>query len=145
MTFVVIYVDDLVLASKEMNLHATTKRALSKRFKISDLGQLKFCLGMEVERNVKSRDVSMRRTKFVQPSLTKFGMRECKPVKTPQDPELELTKVMYEGSYKHDETMKDVPYRSAVGALMYLMVGTRPDLAAAVGTLSQFAADPCPH
>ncbi|CAI5714757.1 unnamed protein product [Peronospora destructor] len=40
--------------------------------------------------------------------------------------------------------MNDVPYRSAVGALMYLMVGTRPDLAAAVGTLSQFAAGPCP-
>uniref|UniRef100_A0AAV1V1C5 Uncharacterized protein n=1 Tax=Peronospora matthiolae TaxID=2874970 RepID=A0AAV1V1C5_9STRA len=27
---------------------------------------------------------------------------------------------------------------------MYIMVGTRPDLAVAVGVLSQFAADPCP-
>ena len=40
--------------------------------------------------------------------------------------------------------MKNVPYRSIVGALMYLMVGSRPDLATAVGTLSQYAADPCP-
>mgnify|MGYP001763361097 CR=1 FL=1 len=40
--------------------------------------------------------------------------------------------------------MAGVPYRNAVGCLMYLMVGTRPDLAAAVGVLSQFAADPCP-
>uniref|UniRef100_H3HA27 Integrase catalytic domain-containing protein n=1 Tax=Phytophthora ramorum TaxID=164328 RepID=H3HA27_PHYRM len=44
----------------------------------------------------------------------------------------------------HEDTMKNVPYRSAVGALMYLMVATRPDLAAAVGMLSQFSADPCP-
>ena len=40
--------------------------------------------------------------------------------------------------------MKGVTYRSAVGAVMYLMVGTRPDVAASVGVLSQFAADPCP-
>ena len=40
--------------------------------------------------------------------------------------------------------MKNVPYRSAIGDIMYLMVATRPDLAMAVGALSQFAADPCP-
>ena len=40
--------------------------------------------------------------------------------------------------------MAGVPYRNAVGCLMYLMVGTRPDLAAAAGVLSQFAADQCP-
>ncbi|KAG3230861.1 hypothetical protein PI124_g24042 [Phytophthora idaei] len=51
---------------------------------------------------------------------------------------------MYEGGCQHEDTMKNVPYRSAVGGLMYLMVATRPDLAAAVGVLSQFAADPCP-
>lgn len=39
--------------------------------------------------------------------------------------------------------MKGVPYRSAVGAVLYFIIGTRPDLAVAVGTLSQFAADPC--
>ncbi|KAF1332493.1 hypothetical protein FI667_g3402, partial [Globisporangium splendens] len=86
----------------------------------------------------------MRQTKFVQSILSKFGMQDCKPVKTPQDPGLRLTKNMCEGGCKHDDTMKDVPYRSAVGAVMYLMVGTCPDLAAAVGTLSQFASDPCP-
>ena len=71
-------------------------------------------------------------------------MDNSNPVKTPQDPGLKLTKSMCEDGCNHSDTMANVPYRSAVGCLMYLMVGTRPDLAAAVGVLSQFAADPCP-
>ena len=55
-----------------------------------------------------------------------------------------MTKGMCEGGCNHKATMANVQYRNAVGCLMYLMVGTRPDLAAAVGVLSQFASDPCP-
>ena len=50
---------------------------------------------------------------------------------------------MCEGGCKHSEIMVSVPYRDAVGCLIFLMVGTRPDLVAAVGVLSQFAAYPC--
>lgn len=65
-------------------------------------------------------------------------------MKTPQVSDLKLTKNMCEGGCKHEDTMKNVPYRSCAGGIMYLMVATRPDLGAAVEVLSQFAADPCP-
>ena len=71
-------------------------------------------------------------------------MENSSPVKTPQDPGLKLIKSMCEGGCNHEATMAHVPYRNAVGWIMYLMIGTRPDLAAAVDILRQFASDPCP-
>ncbi len=144
MIFVVLYVDDLIIASSNDELMKSTKSALSDRFEMTDLGELKYFLGMEIKQNLAAGEVSLRQSKFAQTILTKFGMQDSKPVKTPQDPGLKLTKNMCEGGCHHDETMAGVPYRRAVGCLMYLMVGTRSDLAAAVGALSQFASDPCP-
>ena len=144
MIFVALYVDDLVLASNNDDLLKSTKQALSDRFDMTDLGRLKYFLGIEVIQDLATSTISIRQSKFAKDILEKFGMDNSKPVKTPQEPGLKLTKSMCEGGCKHENTMANVPYRNAVGCLMYLMVGTRPDLAAAVGVLSQFAADPCP-
>ena len=111
---------------------------------MTDLGELKYFLDMEIGQDQVSGQVTIRQTKFLKSVLNKFDIQDSKPVKTPQDAGLKLTKNMCEGGCKHEDTMKNVPYRSCVDGIMYLMVATRPDLAAAMGVLSQFAADPCP-
>jgi len=61
--------------------------------------------------------------------LEKFGMAECNPIGTPLEVGLQLVKA--------DESDDALPYREAVGSLTYLMVGTRPNLALAIGKLSR--------
>ena len=94
MALVVLYVDDLIIECSSDKLMSTIKLRICERFDMTDLGELKFCLGIEVAQCHDSRTVSMSQSKFLQSILVKFAMQDCKPVKTPQDPGLKLTKNM---------------------------------------------------
>ena len=69
-------------------------------------------------------------------------MENCKPVATPLDPGCCLSKDLCPQSEDERVAMKDIPYLAAVGSLNYLAIGTRPDLAHAVGELGQFNSNP---
>ncbi|GMF52963.1 unnamed protein product [Phytophthora fragariaefolia] len=88
------------------------------QFEMTDMGQLKYCLGMEFDQDPRTGNVSVRQTKFAKDILEKFSMEKSNPVKTPQAPRLKLTKAMCEGGCKHEETVAKVPYRNAVGCLI---------------------------
>jgi hypothetical protein len=74
--------------------------------------------------------------------LACFNMTDARPVSTPLAKSVPLTKEDCPQSDEDLEYMKSVPYLSAVGSLMYLAVGTCPDIAFAVGALSCFNANP---
>ena len=45
------YVDDLLITGSDMRLIQETKKNLQTKFKIKDLGELRFFLGIEYARN----------------------------------------------------------------------------------------------
>jgi hypothetical protein len=68
-------------------------------------------------------------------------MQECKPIRVPIPVGVKLS-VDQCPKTQEEEDMSRVPYVSAVGSLMYVMVCTRPDIAHAVGVLSRYMSKP---
>ena len=69
-------------------------------------------------------------------------MASCKGVSTPLEEGLKYTKDQEAISDEEKKEMDSVPYKQAIGSLMYLMICTRPDLAACIGIFSRFMQNP---
>lgn len=140
--WMVIYVDDLILASDSMQLLEEVKRALKSGFKMTDLGELKHFLGIQVAREREKRKIWLSQQHYITQILRKYGMQDCKSVKTPLDTSQKLQKTMQPKNEEEKQQMSAIPYRQAVGSLIYAMQGTRPDIAAAIGSVSQYMENP---
>ena len=130
---IALYVDDLLIACNEMSVIVETKLELSSRFKMKDLGESKIILGMDIWRDAEGNVLTLSQSRYAQKIIDRFGMSTARGIATPMDPAVDL----YVDSPRTSE-----PYQSAIGSLMYLMVGTRPDLAFCVGRLAKFVSCP---
>jgi hypothetical protein len=139
---VIIYVDDLIILASLMSSMKALKAMLEREYEMSDLGELHFCLGVEFVRDRATRTITMSQGKYVMDVLKRFGMEDCKPVATPLDANSKLVKLSEEEYAAEAKSMAEVPYKQAVGSLMYAMIATRPDLAYPISVVSQHMARP---
>jgi len=82
---VLIYVDDLILASKNIDNLAKLKNKLKQEFHISDLSPISQILGINVERNEATGKIKLNQRKYINKLISRFGMAESKTVSTPCD------------------------------------------------------------
>ena len=74
--------------------------------------------------------------------LERFNIAKVTPITTPLAGHFKLSSKQCPQSPEEEEEMSQVPYVSAVGSHMYVMIYTRSDLADAVSTVSQFMSNP---
>jgi len=129
--FVLVYVDDIIVASSSQEATAALLRDLQKDFALKDLGELHFFLGIEVKKAPDGLVLSQGR--YVTDVLKRSGMDNAKPVDTPLPTSEKLSLTAGDPLGPEDATR----YRSLVGALQYLTL-TRPDISFSVNRVCQF-------
>ncbi|XP_070675755.1 secreted RxLR effector protein 161-like [Malus domestica] len=106
---------------------------MTKEFEMTDIGLMAYYLGIEVKQNKEGIFISQE--SYTKEILKKFKMEDCKPISTPMECRVKLT--------KHDEGESVDPtfFKSLVGSLRYLTC-TRPDILYVVGLVSRYMENP---
>ncbi|GFS70301.1 retrovirus-related Pol polyprotein from transposon TNT 1-94 [Nephila pilipes] len=92
-------------------------KELKAKLKIS-VREVSSFLGLEIEQH-RDNSITISQKGYAEKLLQRLGFDECKFITT--------LMLKDSGLQKSDIKISDFPYRQAVGALMYLMVGTRSD------------------
>ena len=121
-TIVAVYVDDLILITDIIEVMVETKRLLSEQFRMKDIGQLQLYLGMNTVYG--QNRVWLYQKQYISLMLGKFGLEDVNTVSTPADCNVKLVKDNH-----MSKPTNQAKYRSMVGSLLYIAMGTRPDIA----------------
>ncbi|CAI7809554.1 unnamed protein product [Closterium sp. NIES-54] len=133
--YVLVYVDDLVFATADMESLAHVKSELQKRHTCTDLGELTSYLGLRITRDRAQRTITLTQSHMVQQVLQRFGFTSSSPQSTPLPTGHSLSAPPSDESVEPSD-----PYPELVGCLMYLMTCTRPDLAYPLSLLARYMA-----
>ncbi|XP_047309704.1 secreted RxLR effector protein 161-like [Impatiens glandulifera] len=109
---------------------------------MKDLGVARKILGIEILRDRGQKKLFLSQKGYIEKVLSRFGISSAKPIDTPCAANIHLTTLFSPQTYEEKKYMSRVPYYSAVGSLMYVMVCTRPDLAQVVSVVSRFMVQP---
>jgi hypothetical protein len=143
--YIGVWVDDLFIFGEKEQTQAA-KVALKDRFEIKDLGPARWMLGFELVRDRVNRTASLLQSRYIENMLSLFNMSDCKAVATPLPPgAIPLLKACSdEQPLTQEEAARidKIPYRKAIGILLYLSTTSRPDIAYAVSQLSRFVDSP---
>ena len=140
--FLVLYADNILLASSDKGLLHEVKQFHSKNSEMKDIGETSYVIGIKISRDRHQGVFGLSQETYINKVLERFQMRDYSPsvalivkgdrFNLNQCPKNELEK----------EQMKNILYASAVQSMMYAQVCTRPNIAFVVGMLGRYQSNP---
>jgi len=140
--YVILYIDDITILGASLEVVKELKVNLAKRYEISDLGEIESYLGICITRDRQSKCLTIDQSGYIKDVLECFGMADANPHNTPLPAGADVHLVKYNSQV----SVLDIKhYQSLIGSLLYIQIGTRPDISFAVSCLAQYAANPLPN
>jgi len=140
--FLILYVDDILLATNDLGLLSDTKKFLSNNFEMKDMGEAYYVIGIEIFRDRSQGLLGLSPKAYINKVLERFRMDKCSisPVLIQKEDKFSL--MQCPKNELEREQMENIPYASIVGSLMYAQTRTRPDISFAVGMLGRYQSNP---
>lgn len=135
--YLLVYVDDMLIASKNMFKINRLKSQMNGAFEMNDLGAAKKILGMEIHIDQKASRLCISQKNYIE-RVKWFGMIGSKPMTTPLLAHFRLSTQMSPEIEGDRQQMTHIPYSSVVGSMMYAMVCTFLDISNVVIVMSRF-------
>ncbi|RVW50384.1 Retrovirus-related Pol polyprotein from transposon TNT 1-94 [Vitis vinifera] len=126
----------------DLALLRETKEHLSKNFKMVDMGEANYVIGIEIFRNRSRGVLGLSQKGYIDRVLERFNMQSCSSGVAPILKGDKLSKKQCLRNNMEKEQMKKIPYASAMGSLRYAQTCTRPDISFDVGMLGRYQSDP---
>ena len=142
--FLMLYVDDILLIGNDVGVMSLVKVWLLSQFDMKDLGETNFILGIKLWRDRKNRMLGLLQAGYIDKVLKRFSMQNSKKWLLPFRHRVPLSNDQRPKTLKEENMMRQVPYASAMGSLMYAMLCTRPDICYLVDMVSRYQLNPRP-
>ena len=137
-----VHVDDCLVTGSSKELISRFKVEMNEIYKLTDLGPCTWLLGIKITRDLIRQTIMLSQHAYINAILTCFNFDDLKPSAVPMDHNQPLGRSQCPSTLADIARMKNVPYREAVGSLMYAAMGTRPDITFGVTTVAQFMDNP---
>ena len=133
----ILYVDDVLFMGPELRQVQKVKEAFMKLWECRDLGRVKEYLGMRINYDHNKATMIIDQHEYAKKIVKRFGQENAKSVRTPLP-----TGYVPEPNSGQASPQQRSYYQSIIGSLLYLALGTRPDICYEVILMSQFSVNP---
>ena len=140
--YIILYVDDITILGASLEAVKELKAKLAQHYEISNLGEIQSYLGIQISRDRQNKRLTIDQSGYVKDVLERFGMADANPHHTPLPAGADMHLVKYDSQASASDIKH---YQSLIGSLLYVQIGTHPDISFAVSRLAQYAANPSPN
>ncbi|GJY21831.1 retrotransposon protein, putative, ty1-copia subclass, partial [Tanacetum coccineum] len=141
-TFLILYVDDILIMGNNIPMLQDVKSYLGKCFAMKDLGEAAYISGISIYRDRSRRLIGLCQSAYIDKILKRFHMENSKRGSILMQDKLRLSKSQGASTPAELKGMQNVPYSSAIGSIMYAVRCTRPDVVFVQNITSRFQQNP---
>jgi hypothetical protein len=133
------FVDDIVYMFRDSDKDRANKfcQQLTRKFKMRDLGNLRWFLGIRIIRDREKRQIWLSQDSYIENIAVRFNLDQLKG-----SPSTPMTSEFLEPNDEAANQAFTHLYQRKVGSIIYAAVITRPDIARTAATLATFLTNP---